>query len=144
MKDDALFRPLPDSFNERCPAPAAPASNSRPWGLALLAGIYLASLAGIVMHIVPRFGEVYRQVKVPMPGATLALVSLSELALACPWLVYLAVLVLPACVLRVEQRAATRLELAIILGFAVTVVWVIWALFSPLIGLDYGIGMKHS
>ena len=75
---------------------SAPEPKPRSWGTALYAGLCLASLAGIVMKIVPMYGDFFRQVKVPMPGATLMLVSLSDAGCAVPWLVYPMVVLLPA------------------------------------------------
>src|SRR4029078_5198022 len=58
----------------------APEPTPRSWGTALFAGLYFATLAGALMKIVPKFSEVYRQVKVPMPGPTELLMTLSDLA----------------------------------------------------------------
>jgi len=143
MKNDPLFRALPDSFDERCPEPAAPERKPTSWGISLFAGIYLASIAGILMHVVPKFGEMFRQVKVALPGITCALLAISDAACAVPWLVYPALILLPATVGRLSRKAAARAEVAIIVGFAASVIWIVSALFLPLMSCHGGIGAKH-
>src|SRR5436190_316880 len=124
MKNEPLFRALPDSFDERCPAPVAPVRKATSWGISLFAGIYLASIAGILIHIVPKFGQVFRQVKVALPDMTRALLAISDAACAVPWLVYPAVILLPATVGRLSRKSAARAEVAIIVGFAASVIWI--------------------
>jgi type II secretory pathway component PulF len=121
----------------------APKANPRSWGTALFAALYLATLAGILMKIVPQFDEVYRHVKVPMPGLTLILVSISHAACAVPWLVYPMLVVLPAPLCRLDKRQAAVAQTLISIGYAVSVVGILVALFFPLLSVDYGIGARR-
>jgi hypothetical protein len=141
MKDDLVFRALPDSFDERCPAREPQPSS---WGTSLFAAVYLLSFAGMLIKIVPKFGEVFRQVKVPMPGTTLMLLWISDAACAVPWLVYPMVILLSAAVGRLSKRDASRAQAALSIAFGITALWMVYALFLPLMCCcDHGIGQKR-
>ncbi|HVE39327.1 MAG TPA: hypothetical protein VNM14_05520 [Planctomycetota bacterium] len=122
---------------------SAPEPKPRSWGTALYAALSLASLAGILMKIVPQFAEVYRQVKVPMPGATLILVSLSDMACAVPWLVYPLVVVLPVGLSQLNKRTAWRVRAAIGLAYGLSAVGILIAIFLPLMSVHGGIGARR-
>ena len=90
MRDDPLYRPLPDSFDPPPPAPVAPPvprARTYSWCLATSTFLSLAAAAGALWFVVPKFAEVYEQVKIPMPAATLSIVALSRWACDYPWLV---------------------------------------------------------
>jgi type II secretory pathway component PulF len=95
------------------------------------------------MKIVPKFSEVYRQVKVPMPGPTELLMTLSDLACAVPWLIYPMVVLLPAALCRLDKRQASAARTAISLTYAISMVGMLIALFMPLLSVTYGIGARR-
>jgi hypothetical protein len=115
----------------------------RSWGTALFAAIYLASLAGVLMKIVPKFSEVFRQVKIPTPVATSLLMTLSDVACAVPWIVYPMVILLPAGLSRLDKRQASVARTAISVGFALGAAGMLAALFLPLMSVSSGIGARH-
>jgi hypothetical protein len=143
MKDDALFRALPDSFDQRCPAPGSPRPKPRSWGIALGGAIYLVVTTFILLQIVPRFDEVYRQVKIPLPSATEALLALSRAACACPLLVYALILIVPASLCRLSPKKAALAEVLMPVALVLVLGWIVVALFLPLIGTLEGIGPRQ-
>jgi type II secretory pathway component PulF len=120
-----------------------PKAKPRSWGTALYGALCLGSLAGILMKIVPMFGQVFRQVKVPMPATTLFLMRLSDAVCAVPWLVYPMVVLLPIGLSRLEKSRASVAQTAISIGFALSAVGILVSLFMPLMSLDYGIGARR-
>jgi hypothetical protein len=140
MKDDPLFRDLPDSFDERVPPPPPPEPRVRKWDVALSAFTGLIGCAGILMFIAPRFGDIHRQIKVPLPSWTLMVLSLSDLALAYPILTAIVITALPASILAWNARVVALGRVAIpILSFLAWMVMIL-ALFLPLICTLEGIG----
>ena len=130
MKDDPLFRELPDSFGERVPPPPAPRRLS--WDLGISSLLWLTFPAVALLEIVPKFGEVYRQVKVPMPSITLTAMWLSEAAAVCPLALAFLISVASALLTRLEGRKAAVVRgLLPLLGVALWT-WLIAALFMPL------------
>jgi hypothetical protein len=143
MKDDPLFRDLPDSFDERVPPPPPPEPRVRRWDVALSAFTGLIGCAGILMFIVPRFGDVYRQIRAPMPGWTLMVLSLSDLALARPILAAIVITALPASIHAWNARVVALGRVAIPIAGFLAWMWMILALFLPLMGTLEGIGPRR-
>lgn len=141
MKTDPLYRELPDSFEPPATAAAAaPARRSRySWGLALATFLWLGSAAAALWFVVPRFAEVYEQVKVPMPRVTLALIAASSGACQWPVLVGAAVLVASAWTGRWKGLPKALAKAFLPLALTVTIATLIVALFLPLIGSLEGI-----
>ena len=123
--------------------PDAPPPIVRKWDVALYTFNGLAVSAEILMGITPKFSEVYRQVKVPMPGSTLTLMTLSDLAMAWPLVVAILMTALPASVHAMSPRAIRIARVAIpLLSY---VVWgvMICALSLPLLGCHLSIGSRR-
>jgi len=139
MKDDPLFRELPDSFDERVPPPAASPPPARSWDLALATlGFFTATAAGLLL-IVPKFDEVFRQVKVPMPGLTLMVTAVSEFCCTHPVLTAIVMTFVPASIHVWHPRAVAIGRVAIPLLFFVMWGWMVVGLFLPLCVLLEGI-----
>jgi hypothetical protein len=143
MKDDRLYQALPDSFDQRCPAPPGPQRQPRTWGLSLGGALYLAVTTFILMKIVPRFEEVYRQVKIPLPAWTEALLALSRAACAWPWGVYAGILIIPAFLCRLKPRSAAAAQVLMPVFLVLVLGWMLVALFMPLMGGLEGIGARR-
>jgi type II secretory pathway component PulF len=143
MKDDPAFRELPDSFDERVPAPAAPPPPVRRWDLALMTLGYFAVTAAGLMVIVPKFETVFLQVKIPMPGLTLMVMSLSGFCRAHPLLFAALMTGIPASIHVWQPRAVSIGRVAIPLLFWVMWGWMVVGLFLPLIGTLEGIGPRR-
>ncbi len=132
MKDDPLYRDLPETQDPSATAPAPPRWNRT---LAVEVFLWFAGVGAALWWIVPRFGEVYAQVKVPMPALTAGLVGLSRLACAYPaaW-VFLALAASFAAGFCPPGRA--RLARGLIVAmFIASAFWIILALLSPLVGI---------
>ena len=138
--DDALDRPLPDSFDDRCPAPPP---RNRSWGVALSAALHSTAAAMVLIEIVPRFEQVFRKVKVPLPNLTLAVVSLSNLACLLPYGVYAAAVLLPLTLTRLDQRTAGRVKILSVILFMSLVGFIALGLFLPFTCVHCGIGQRH-
>ncbi|MBI3856320.1 MAG: hypothetical protein HY293_11580 [Planctomycetes bacterium] len=141
MKDDPLFRELPDSFDERVPPPPPPRRLS--WDLGIGALLWLAFPAVALLEIVPRFGEVYRQVKVPMPGITLTAMTLSEAAAACPMALAFLITVASALLTRLSGRGASLARIFLPLLGMVLWIGLLAALFMPLTCCHLSIGARR-
>jgi hypothetical protein len=143
MKNDPLFRELPDSFDERVPEPPPPPPPVRRWPLAFWTLACLGATAAGLLLIAPRFEEVFRQVKVPMPGLTLAVMSISGFCRAHPILMAFVMTFVPASIHVWHPRAVAIGRVAIPLLFWVMWAWMIVGLFCPLVGLLEGIGQHR-
>lgn len=143
MKDDPLFRELPDSFDDRCPAPPTPPPNVRSWDVALTAFVSLAITAGVLMGIVPKFEEVFLQVKVPMPGMTLLLMTWSGIACDWPLLVAFLMTVVPASLQCMKPRWVSIARPLIPILSLMVWAWMAVALFLPLTCTLEGIGSRR-
>lgn len=143
MKDDPLFRELPDSFDERVPAPAPPPPRPKRWDVALSVFTGLIGCAGILMVISPFVGHVFRQIKVPMPGWTLMMLNLSEVALAYPILTAILITGLPASVHAWNPRAVAIGRVAIPILSLIAWGWMVVALLLPFACILEGIGPRR-
>jgi len=143
MKDDALFRELPDSFDERVPPEPPPPAPVRRWDLALATLAYFGATAAGLLLIVPKFEEVFLQVKVPMLGLTLCVMSISGLCRTHPLLLAIVMTAVPASIHLWHPRAVSAARIVIPLLFFVMWGWMIVSLFLPLCGLLEGIGSRR-
>ena len=140
MREDPLYRPLPDSFDP--PAPATPPPLRRPgfsWCLALLAFLWLGSFTAALWFIVPKFAEVYRQVKVPMGDLTRHALDASRAACRYPCAFLLGVLLASAWAGTWKGRWKTAAKLLLPTALTITVGAIVVALFMPLIGSLEGV-----
>ncbi len=112
------------------------------WPISLRVTLYQMVVATILVKIVPRFGEVYRHVKIPLPWATLFLVKVGAAAEACPWVIYPAILLSPVLLCRRSRKAASTTEAVAIVLLGLLLLWMVYALFSPLLSCSHGIGAK--
>ena len=144
MKDDPLFRELPDSFDERVPQAVPPQPRVRRWDVAFSVLSGLAGSAFILMRIVPKFGEMFRQVKVPMPSLTLMVMNLSDLACYCPILTAFLITVLTASVHAWHPRAIAIGRYLLPLVNALVWGGMAFALFLPMMCCSLSIGSKKS
>ncbi len=142
MKDDPLYRPLPDSFDPP-PAPGmAPAPPRVPgfsWSLAGATFLWLAGLMLALWFIVPKFAEVYGQVKVPLPRLTSRLIDVSWAAVRHPVPFVLGVLLLSAWVGTWKGWWRSGAQVLLPAALAVTVATIVCSLFLPLIGSLEGV-----
>ena len=143
MKDDPLFRELPDSFDERVPAEPPPPPPVRRWDLALITLAYFGATAAGLMLVVPKFEEVFRQVKVPMPGLTLMVMTLSGYCCAHPLLAAFVMTFVPASIHVWQPRAVSIGRVAIPLLFWVMWGWMTFGLFLPFCCILEGIGPRR-
>jgi type II secretory pathway component PulF len=97
----------------------------------------------ILIEVVPRFERVFREVKVPMPNLTLAVVTLSDLACTFPYGVYAAAVLLPLTLTRLDQRTAGRVKLLSVVLFAGLLGFIALGLFLPFMGGLEGISARH-
>ncbi len=134
MKDDPLYRPLPDSFEPPPPPAAPPRKPGFSWCLALSVLLWFGGVLAALWFVVPKFAEVYEQIKVPMPSATLTILALSDLALRGWWAFAPASLALAAWTGTWRGRPATLLRVLVPLAFMATVGFVAFGLFLPLCG----------
>ena len=114
------------------------------WGISLRVTCYQLVVATILVKIVPRFSEVYKQVKIPLPWSTLMLVGVGQAAETYPWVVFPAILLSPVLLCRRSRQAASLSEGVAIVLLGLLLLWMIVALFMPLIGGLEGIGPKKS
>ena len=143
MKDDPLFRELPDSFDERVPPPAPPPPRLKRWDVALSVFSGLTGCAGILMVISPVVGHAFRQIKVPLPGWTVMTLSLSEMALAYPILTAILITALPASVHAWNPRAVAIGRVAIPILSLLAWGWMVVALLLPFACFLEGIGPRR-
>jgi hypothetical protein len=136
MADEALV-------DEQVPKTAPPAPPLRRWDLALITLGYFAMTAVGLMLIVPRFERVFLQVKVPMAGLTLMVMSISGYCRAHPVLLAALMTGIPASIHFWHPRAVKVGRMAIPLLFWVMWGWMVVGLFLPLIGTLEGIGPRR-
>lgn len=113
------------------PSPGPP--KVRSWDVALSAFELLAIIVVGSMIVAPKFEEMFRQVKVPMPGLTLQVMSLSSVICAMPpILVAFLMTVIPASFQFLSPRGVSIarvvvpiLKLCVLVGF-------VYALYLPL------------
>jgi len=141
MRLDALYRELPDSFDERVPAPQpTPKPTGNRWVLAFGTFIYLLVTAAGLVWLVPKFSEVYDQIKIHVPLMTRVLLGLSRVTGTHLWLVGAVLALVPWGFGRLRGRWATLASILVSIGGIATWAWMMVALFLPLIGFLEGIG----
>jgi len=143
MKDDPLFRELPDSFEERVPAPPPPPPPVRRWDLALMTLVYFGITAVGLLLIIPKFDEVFQQVKVPMPSLTLCVVRISSFFRVHPVMFAALMTGIPASIHLWQPRAVSVGRVAIPVLFVVMWGWMVVGLFLPLLGTLESIGARR-
>lgn len=124
------MRPLP------LPPPPLPRSRS----VAAAAVLGVAILGAILIALVPKFAEVFRQVRIAIPGSTLALMDLSQFLLANGWLTPLILIAVYDTLSRLPPRQAGIARIVIPILVVAALAWMSFALFQPLIGICEGIG----
>jgi type II secretory pathway component PulF len=122
------------------PLPLPPRPPPRSTDLAVLGLLGLGLMAFLLTAVAPKFGEVFRQVKVPMPGSTLMVMTLSESVLADPWAAALLLLAIPAFLRDLTGRHATIARVVVPLLLIAGLGWMVLAMFQPLIGCHLSIG----
>jgi type II secretory pathway component PulF len=91
---------------------------------------------------VPKFAEVYGQVKIALPGSTMALVGLSEFLVSHWWVAPLILIATYDVLSRLSPKQAGVARVLIPVVVVAGIAWMIFALFTPLIGL-HGIGGRR-
>lgn len=134
MKDDPLHRPLPDSFDPPAPTPVPVRGEEYAWAVAVATFLWLGMSAAALWFVVPKFAEVFEQVKVPLPSLTTALVNASRIACEWPVPVGLGVVVAAFWSGRCKGRCRRAAAVLIPLALTLTVATFFVALFSPLVG----------
>jgi hypothetical protein len=123
MKDDVLYRELPDSFDERVPPVQATAPpKSHRWDISIGSLVCLLAPTGVLLAFVPKFADVYAQIKVHRPPLTSFLLGLSHFACEHLWLVGIALILIPWSLGRLKGRTASLATVIIsILGVAIPI-----------------------
>lgn len=99
----------------------------RRWILPLMTFVYFAVTAIRLLHVIPKFGEVFRRVKVPMPAVTLSVVSLSDYCCAYPILLAIVMTAVPASIHAWSPRALKVGRVAIPILFLIMWGWMVYA-----------------
>src|SRR5687767_5822765 len=110
------------------PLPLPPPPLPRTRDVAILAFLGLVLTAIVLAAVVPKFGEVFRQVRVPMPGMTLFVMSLSDSILADRWAAALLLVALPASLSRLTPRQASVARILVPAAAVAVLVWIAVAL----------------
>lgn len=120
------------------PLPPPPTPRSTMVAIVALLGLVLTTV--VLVCVVPKFEEVFRQVKVPMPGMTLFLMSLSDSILADRWAAALLLVAVPARLSRLTARQESIARVLVPVVIFASAAWMVSALFQPLMCLHHGIG----
>ena len=124
------------------PLPPPPVARSRAVAAAGVLG--LAILGGVLVLVVPKFAEVFRQVKVAMPESTLAVISLSEVLISHGWAAPLSLLAVYDFLSRLSPGQDKIARVVVPIVVVVLLGWMLFALFHPLLGICHGgIGPKR-
>ena len=124
-----------------CPEESLPPIRRLP--LVLMTFVWFAATATGLLLIVPKFGEVFRQVKVPMPGLTLWVFSIAETCCAYPILLAAVMTAVPASIHAWPPRVVSVGRVAIPVFFLLMWGWMIYGLFLPLVGCHLSIGPRR-
>jgi len=122
--------------------PRTPSETGK-WKLPVTALLCFGLTAAVLMKIVPRFAEVFSQVRVPMPALTLGLLGISRFCCAYPILVALIATGVPASIHVWHPRAVRIARVALPILFFILWGWMIVALFLPLTCTLVSIGTKR-
>lgn len=144
MQDDPLYRDLPDSFDERVSIPEVP-PETRPekkpsWMPTIVILVYVGLSGVLFLSIVPKFKDVYEQMKVPMPTLTQWLMDVSSLFCAAPWLWGLFGFGMGALAVNPKVRESRWTDIILSLLLVIGGGFIVVAMFSPLIVTLQGIG----
>ena len=134
MKDDPLYRALPDSFDERVPAIPEPPRIPKTWDIVVMSFLFLLVAVGLLVGVIPKFADVYAQVKVPTVAMAKILFGLSRAVTHHLWIVGPALIVLPWSLGRLRGRGATLARYLIPALAISSWLWGVLVLFHPLIG----------
>jgi hypothetical protein len=132
MKEDPLYRALPDSFEPPTP-PAVPVRRRREYsyGLAFSMLLWWGTVLFTLWRFVPEFARVYAEVKLHLPWVTLIVVGASEIARAYAWGVAPVALGLTVWAGTWKGAAGTAGRLLLPLAYMATLAFLAFALFSP-------------
>lgn len=141
MNTDRLFRDLPDSFEEpkAVEAPPPPPPSDFAWGLAASTLLWLGGTFGTLWLVVPRFADVFSQVRIQLPPLTMTVVSVSWFVCRLPWIFGGVALAVAAWTGVWDEKARRAARLLLPLAIALTAFLMILALFLPMIGTLEGV-----
>lgn len=108
---------------------------------AWMAFCFFAFFLTLTWFVTPRFGDVYGQVKVPLPTVTRLLLAFSDLLRSGPGMAVM-VLLMGGSLIHALRRphVSTPVVFALLLGSVALCVGLVVALFLPLLSLLEGIG----
>ena len=132
-KFDNLHRPLPDSYELPPLPPEAPAPPTRAWDATLLAFLCLGGVFSGLLLLVPKFDEVYSQMKLSI-RTTDFLLGCSRIVGA--WPIPFLALTLGYAWWAGRPRltpAGRRMRGLINIACVLFAVWCLWAIFTPLL-----------
>ena len=113
----------------------------RPFRLTwLIWNIFLA--IGLIMYfLVPKFTDVYKQVKVAMPTSTVCVTHISDFICFYPWAWLLGTFAISLWIGRMVKsyRAGRIAEWVAGAAFLVVMGLIAWGLFQPLLSITYGL-----
>lgn len=95
------------------PLPLPPPPLRRSGNLAIVAFLGLAATAAVLLAVVPKFADVYVQVKVRLPAMTEFLFDVSAALCAEPWFAALLLISLPGSLSRLNDRQAAVARLVV-------------------------------
>jgi hypothetical protein len=113
------------------------------WRLAVSALLGLIPIVFSLVRIVPEFDQVFRQIKVPMPTQTEAVLGLSRIVCEYLWLVGIGVVFFVLDVGHWTGRKAAIARVMFPLMTVIIIGWMVLALFLPLMCSFEGIGPRR-
>ena len=125
------------------PLPLPPHPVPQSGSLAAAATLSLAIFAAVLVTVVPKFAEVFRQVKIPLPGTTLTLMRLSEFLTSHWWAAVLLLIGVYDALSRLSPKKADVARVLIPVVVVACIGWMTFALFAPLMGPLEGIGPRR-
>ena len=135
---DLLYRPLPDSFDERVPASEPrPPYNSLFW---VISSFYLG--VGVVLFFfTPKFMDVFDQIDVAMPVSTVWVGSLSTFVCEFPWAWIIGTLLLARYISRLprSRNQEVCVQILVILGMISNLGLILLGMFLPFLSWSEGI-----
>ncbi|HZE97264.1 MAG TPA: hypothetical protein VE981_09565 [Planctomycetota bacterium] len=133
MRDESPGLPLP---------PALPA-RTWDWRLALASFLGLSLICGILAAVVPKFAEVFEQVKVSMGSSIETILALSRGVREDVRLLPIGIVVFS---IQTGTWTGRRAAIARVLIPVLTILvsgWIVVSLFSPFLSLAPGLGQRH-
>jgi hypothetical protein len=125
------------------PLPAEAGPRKWDWRLALSAILWVVPAVVAFARVVPEFDRVYRQIKIPQPMATEAVLAISRMVSEYLWLVGIGLVFFVLDVGYWTGRKAATARVLIPLMTLIFLGLMVVALFLPLIGMDHGIGQRR-